>query len=67
MKIDLQELQEMKTMPEVAKILGVRFQRLYYAALVGKVAKPIQVGKTRLFTDGDIERLKRHFGTTAQD
>jgi len=49
---------------EVSEMLGIDYDRVWYAAATGKV-KPMTVGRARLFTEGDIEQLRRYFDALA--
>jgi DNA-binding transcriptional MerR regulator len=47
---------------EVAQLTGVAYYRLYYAYYTGQIPEPKKVGKTRIFTEKDVEIIKEHFG-----
>jgi DNA-binding transcriptional MerR regulator len=47
---------------EVARLTGVAYYRLYYAYYTAKIPEPKKIGKTRIFTDEDVEIIKEHFG-----
>ena len=46
---------------EVARLTGIAYYRLYYAFYTAKLPEPKKVGKTRIFTDRDVQRIKEHF------
>ena len=46
---------------EVARLTGIAYYRLYYAFYTDKLPEPKKVGKTRIFTDSDVQRIKEHF------
>ncbi len=48
------------SLPEVQEILGVTYDRVWYACVTGKV-RPQVVGHTRLLTEKDIEILRELF------
>lgn len=48
------------SMPELVEELGVPYHRLYWAVLTGKVS-PQRSGRSRLFSQRDVEILKNHF------
>jgi DNA-binding transcriptional MerR regulator len=54
-KIDLFSLEE------AAQQVGVSYYRLWYALVTKKLPEPERVGRSRLFTAQDIERIKEHF------
>lgn len=47
---------------EVARLTGVAYYRLYYAFYTGQLPEPKKVGKTRIFTENDVQNIKEHFG-----
>ncbi len=47
---------------EVAQLTGVAYYRLYYAFYTGQLPEPKKVGKTRIFTEKDVQNIKEHFG-----
>ena len=51
-------------MPEVCRVLGQPYHRVYYATITSQV-KPMRAGRSRLYTVEDVENLKRWF--TAKD
>ncbi len=53
-------MNELFTIGEVARHLGVHYYRITYAHRAG-LSEPIRVGGRRLYTFEDIERLERHF------
>jgi DNA-binding transcriptional MerR regulator len=54
-KIDLFSLEE------AAQQVGVSYYRLWYALMTKKLPEPERVGRSRLFTAQDVERIKEHF------
>lgn len=53
-------------MPEVCKMLGQPYHRLYYAVNTQQVT-PMRAGRSRLFTYEDVEVLKRLFAAKDGD
>ena len=49
-----------QTLPQVARQIGVNYDRLRYACLI-QVVKPRTIGKARLFTPEQVEQLRTHF------
>jgi hypothetical protein len=54
------------SMKEVSERLGIVYDRVWYAAITGKV-KPLTVGRARLFTESDIEQLRHYFDKMERD
>jgi DNA-binding transcriptional MerR regulator len=46
---------------EVARLTGVAYYRLYYAFYTGQLSEPAKIGRTRIFTDKDVQKIKEHF------
>lgn len=46
---------------EVATLLALPYYKIYYAHYSGQVPEPRKVGKTRIYTEADLERLRRYF------
>jgi DNA-binding transcriptional MerR regulator len=46
---------------DVATLLALPYYKIYYAHYSGQVPEPRKVGRTRIYTDADLERLRRHF------
>ena len=49
------------TLNEVARLTGVPYYRLYYAHYTGRLPEPKRVGRNRIYTDRDVQRIKEHF------
>jgi hypothetical protein len=66
--------QKLYAFTEVAKILGAVgtrhdsvYERLRYAMFVLRIAEPVaKIGRTRLFTEAQVETLKKHFGVNTE-
>jgi hypothetical protein len=50
------------TIEEAAELIGVKYNRLWYALITGKLRESTRVGRIRLFDDYDIGEMRRHFG-----
>ena len=48
---------------DVATLLAMPYYKIYYAHYSGQVPEPRKVGKTRIYTEADLERLRHHFAT----
>lgn len=46
---------------DVATLLALPYYKIYYAHYSGQVPEPRKVGKTRIYTEADLERLRQHF------
>lgn len=46
---------------DVANLLALPYYKIYYAHYSGLVPEPRKVGKTRIYTEEDLERLRQHF------
>ena len=46
---------------DVATLLALPYYKIYYAHYSGQVPEPRKVGKTRIYTEADLERLRKHF------
>ena len=46
---------------DVATLLALPYYKIYYAHYSGHVPEPRKVGKTRIYTEDDLERLRKHF------
>jgi len=46
---------------DVATLLALPYYKIYYAHYSGLVPEPRKVGKTRIYTDADLERIRKHF------
>lgn len=61
-------MNQVYSMKEVARLLGVRPHRVGYAVSSGAVPQPSQrFGNTRVFTTEDVRRLADHFGVRCPD
>jgi len=46
---------------DVASLLALPYYKIYYAHYSGQVPEPRKVGKTRIYTETDLEMLRKHF------
>jgi hypothetical protein len=46
---------------DVATLLAVPYYKIYYAHYSGLVPEPRKVGKTRIYTEADLESLRKYF------
>jgi DNA-binding transcriptional MerR regulator len=46
---------------DVATLLALPYYKIYYAHYSGQVPEPRKVGKTRIYGEADLERLRNHF------
>ena len=46
---------------DVATLLALPYYKIYYAHYSGQVPEPRKVGKTRLYNEDDLERLRIYF------
>ncbi len=46
---------------DVATLLALPYYKIYYAHYSGQVPEPRRVGKTRIYTEADLERLRKHY------
>jgi DNA-binding transcriptional MerR regulator len=46
---------------DVVRITGVPYYRLYYALYTGQIPEPQKIGRTRIYTEQDVQKLKEHF------
>ena len=51
------------SLPETEKLLGIGYHRLYYATITG-VVMPLREGRARLYSEENLETLRRHFANT---
>jgi hypothetical protein len=57
-------LDELLTITEAARLLGVPFWRVRYAHASGKVKEPRQrLGATKAYSSEDIKALRAHFAS----
>jgi len=54
-------VQQYYSLPEVVKMTGIVYYRIYYAMYAGKIPQPQKAGKARLYTMADIENIRKHF------
>lgn len=45
---------------DVATLLALPYYKIYYAHYAGHVPEPRKVGKTRIYTEADLERLREY-------
>ncbi|HJT24927.1 MAG TPA: MerR family transcriptional regulator [bacterium] len=51
-------------MPEVARMVGVTYHKLWYAHYDGKIPEPARrYGRTRVYGPADVERVRAYFAT----
>ena len=55
------------SLPQVGRMLGVEYARLWYVAKFKGVVKPRAVGRTMLLREEDIAALRRFFGLSPED
>jgi hypothetical protein len=54
-------------MPEVVRMLGLDYDRVRYAVVSCRIVEPArQFGKARLFTETQVEQLRRYFAEKQQ-
>jgi hypothetical protein len=46
---------------DVVRLTGVPYYRLYYAFYTGQIPEPQKIGRTRIYTDKDVQKIKEHF------
>ena len=46
---------------DVATLLALPYYKIYYAHYAGHVPEPRKVGKTRIYSEADLERLRKYF------
>lgn len=46
---------------DVATLLALPYYKIYYAHYSGQVPEPRKVGKTRIYTESDLDRLRKYF------
>ena len=49
------------TLNEVARLTGISYYRIYYGHYTGRIPEPKRVGRNRIYTDKDVQRIKEHF------
>ncbi len=53
---------ELKSLTEVARLLGVQPYRITYCHLIGAVPEPTKVCGRRAYSETDINRIAGYFG-----
>lgn len=53
--------QQLYSLNEVFQLTGVKYHRVYHAFRTGQLPEPAKVGRTRVFTEDDVKRIKAHF------
>jgi hypothetical protein len=51
---------------DIATMLALPYYKIYYAHYSGQVPEPRKVGKTRIYDEADIQRLRQHFAKKQQ-
>ncbi len=54
------------TLGEVVRMTGIRHWQMYYALASGRLDEPRRVGRIRIFTDADVEKVKHLFPSNAK-
>jgi DNA-binding transcriptional MerR regulator len=49
------------TLNEVARLTGIPYHRIYYGHYTGRIREPKRVGRNRVYTEKDVQRIKEHF------
>ncbi len=49
------------TIRDVAKLVGVAYWRIAYSHQTGKVPEPQRISGRRMYTESDVERIRKHF------
>jgi DNA-binding transcriptional MerR regulator len=49
------------TLNEVAQLTGIPYYRIYYGHYTGRIPEPKRVGRNRIYTEKDVEKIKEHF------
>jgi DNA-binding transcriptional MerR regulator len=49
------------SLPELVELLNVEYHRIYWTVRTGNLVHPQRSGKARLFTERDVETLRKHF------
>src|SRR5437764_300478 len=49
------------TLGEVVRLTGIPYYRIYYGHYTGRIPEPRRVGRTRIYTEAEVRRIKEHF------
>ena len=49
------------TIQDAAELVGVSYNRLWYALITGKLRASRRIGRLRIFDDCDIEGIREYF------
>jgi hypothetical protein len=49
------------TLSQVAVLIGIPYYRIYYGHYTGKIPEPKRVGRNRIYTVKDVQKIKEHF------
>jgi DNA-binding transcriptional MerR regulator len=49
------------SLSEVARLTGVPYYRIYYSHYTGQIPEPRRVGRTRIYSEEDVQNIKEHF------
>jgi len=49
------------TLNEVARLTGIPYYRIYYGHYTGRIPEPKRVGRNRIYTEADVQKITEHF------
>ena len=49
------------SLSEVARVTGIPYYRIYYSHYTGQIPEPRRVGRTRIYSEKDVQKIKEHF------
>jgi len=49
------------TLNEVVRLTGIPYYRIYYGHYTGRIPEPKRVGRNRIYSEKDVQRIKEHF------